>query len=166
VWCILIEDLGVVYILIASLPGDYMNRSPFLLVALLLLGCSRRQSNTGAPHPQSTAGGIVITAEDIQRSPGISLEQLLLAHVPGMTMTRAADGHMILHLRGTTTFLGNEEPLFVVNGIPLGPTATGNLGAINPRDIDTIEVLRDAAATAAYGIRGANGVILIKMKQG
>ncbi|HLZ44888.1 MAG TPA: TonB-dependent receptor plug domain-containing protein [Gemmatimonadales bacterium] len=147
-----------------------MNRRiarPFLSVACLLIACSHRQSNEQTPKPQSSAGGIVITADDIQRSPGMSLEQLLLAHVPGLTMTRAADGHMILHLRGTTTFLGDEEPLFVVNGIPLGPTAAGsNLNAINPQEIERIEVLRDAAATAAYGIRGANGVILITTKQG
>lgn len=136
------------------------------MVAFLLLACSRRQSNS-QPHPQSSAGGVVITAADIERSPGMSLEQLLLAHVPGLTMTRAPDGHMVLHLRGPTTFVGSEEPLIVVNGIPLGPTATGsNLNAINPQEIETIEVLRDAAATAAYGIRGANGVILIRMKQG
>lgn len=95
----------------------------------------------------------------------MSLEQLLLARVPGLTMTRASDGHMILHLRGTSTFLGDEEPLIVVNGIPLGPNAGGNLSAINPQDIETIQVLRDAASTAGYGVRGANGVILIRTKQ-
>jgi len=107
----------------------------------------------------------VITAEDIQRSPGMSLEQLLLAHVPGLSVSRAEDGRQILHLRGTSTFMGDEEALVVVNGIPLGPNAAGNLSAINPQDIESITVLRDAASTAAYGARGANGVILIRTKQ-
>jgi TonB-dependent SusC/RagA subfamily outer membrane receptor len=71
----------------------------------------------------------------------------------------------VLHLRGTTTLLGEQEPLFVVNDIPLGPGAGGNLAAIDPHDIETVQVLRDAAATAAYGVRGSNGVILIRTKQ-
>jgi len=95
----------------------------------------------------------------------MSLEQLLLARVPGLTVARAADGHAILHLRGETTIMGDEEPLIVVNGLPLGPSASGNLSAINPQDIESIQVLRDAATTSIYGIRGANGVILIRTKQ-
>src|SRR2546430_13385005 len=74
-------------------------------------------------------------------------------------------GRMVLHLRGETTFMGEEEPLVVVDGIPLGPNASGNLSAINPHDIESIQVLRDAATTSAYGVRGANGVILIRTKQ-
>jgi TonB-dependent SusC/RagA subfamily outer membrane receptor len=107
---------------------------------------------------------VVLTADDIQRLPGQTLEELLLARVPGLTLTRAADGHMVLRLRGTSTLMGEEEPLFIVNGIALGPNATGNLSAINPHDIDTVQVLRDAAATAAYGVRGSNGVIVIRTK--
>ena len=95
----------------------------------------------------------------------MSLEQLLLARVPGLTLLRTDDGRQILHLRGTTSFMGDEEALIVVNGIALGPNATGNLRAINPQDIESITVLRDAASTAAYGSRGANGVILIRTKQ-
>jgi TonB-dependent SusC/RagA subfamily outer membrane receptor len=107
----------------------------------------------------------VLTADDIRRAPGQSLEQLLLARVPGMTVTRAPDGHAVLHLRGTTTFMSDEEPLFIVNGIALAPNPAGNLAAIDPHDIETVQVLRDAASTAAYGVRGANGVIIIRTKQ-
>ncbi|MGH7522671.1 MAG: TonB-dependent receptor plug domain-containing protein [Gemmatimonadales bacterium] len=142
-----------------------MNRSsarPFVVVVLLLAACSHGRSGAPAPRPTS---GTIITADDIRRSPGMSLEQLLLARVPGLTSERAADGRTILHLRGTTTFLGDQEPLVVVNGIPLGPNASGNLNAISVQDIESIEVLRDGASTAAYGIRGANGVILIRTKQ-
>ena len=134
-----------------------------LSAVFLLAGCSRPSSRSESARP-SRSSEVVLTAEDIQRSPGQSLEQLLLAHVPGLTLTRAPDGRVILHLRGSTTFMGEEEPLFVVNGIPLGPNASGNLSAINPLDIDTVRVLRDAAATAIYGMRGANGVIVIQTK--
>lgn len=132
------------------------------LPLVLFVACAPRAVTKAPSRDGST---VVITAEDIERSPGQSLEQLLLAKVPGLYVTRARDGHTVLHLRGTTTLMGEEEPLFVVNGIPLGPTASGNLSAINPRDIETIEVLRDAAATAIYGVRGANGVIIITTKQ-
>jgi len=134
-----------------------------LSVTLLLAACSR-SSGTRSARP-SPSSDVVLTAEDIRRSPGQTLEQLLLAHVPGLTLTRARDGRTILQLRGATTLMGEQEPLFIVNGIPLGPNPSGNLSAINPHDIDTVELLRDAAATAAYGSRGANGVIVIRTKQ-
>lgn len=90
---------------------------------------------------------------------------MLIARVPGLTMTRSADGRAVLQLRGDNTIMGDAEPLFVVNGIPLGPAVSGNLGAIDIHDIETVQVLRDAAATAGYGVRGGNGVIIIRTKQ-
>jgi TonB-dependent starch-binding outer membrane protein SusC len=135
----------------------------FVTLALLLGACSHKQSGA-ARETRPQPAGTVITAEDIQRSPGMSLEQLLLARVPGLTLTRGANGRPILHLRGETTFMGEEEPLVVVDGIPLGPNPAGNLAAIDPHDIETVQVLRDAAATSVYGIRGANGVIIIRTK--
>ena len=107
----------------------------------------------------------VLTAEDISRSPGQSLEQLLLVHVPGLTLERGVDGRPVLHLRGPNTFMGSEEPLFVVNDVALGPAVSSNLSAVDIHDIETVQVLREAAATAAYGSRGANGVIIIRTKQ-
>lgn len=130
----------------------------------LLVSCSHRQS---ARDSQTAAlpPGTVLTAEDIRRSPGQSLEQLLLARVPGLTIERRADGGSKLILRGKNTIVGDDEPLFVVNGIALGAAVGGNLSAINIHDIETVQVLRDAAATSAYGVRGSNGVIIIRTKQ-
>lgn len=148
-----------------SLKGRSMTHLTRTILPLFLLAaCSYRTSRQSSQPDPNRPPGTVLTAEDIQRSPGQSLEQLLLARVPGLTLTRAPDGHAVLHLRGETTLMGEEEPLIVVNGIPLGPNA-GNLSAVDPHDIETVQVLRDAAATAAYGIRGANGVILIRTKQ-
>ena len=90
---------------------------------------------------------------------------MLIARGPGLTMTRSADGRAVLQLRGDNTIMGDAEPLFVVNGIPLGPAASGNLAAIDIHDIETVQVLRDAAATAGYGVRGGNGVIIIRTKR-
>ncbi|OLC40702.1 MAG: hypothetical protein AUH75_07425 [Gemmatimonadetes bacterium 13_1_40CM_4_65_7] len=88
-----------------------------------------------------------------------------MTRVPGLSLTRAPDGHLVIHIRGTSTLLGDEEPLFVVNGLALETPIGGNLWSINPHDIESITVLRDAASTAMYGVRGANGVIVIKTKQ-
>lgn len=135
-----------------------------LPVVMVFMACAHGRAGTRQSQSRPPAE-TVLTADDIQRSPGESLEQLLLARVPGLTLSRAPDGHAVLHLRGTTTILGDEEPLIVVNGIALGPNASGNLNAINPQDIESVQVLRDATNTAAYGVRGSNGVILIRTKQ-
>jgi len=141
------------------------NLSRAAWVACFLLGsCSHRQA-ANDPQAEPLPPGTVLTADDIRRSPGQSLEQLLLARVPGLTIDRAADGHTKLIIRGKNTLVGDDEPLFVVNGIPLGPNPWGNLSAINIHDIQTVQVLRDAAATSAYGVRGSNGVIIIRTKQ-
>lgn len=135
----------------------------FLPLLLVLAACSHRKAASATPD--SRPPNTVLTADDIRRSPGQSLEQLLLARVPGLTIERAADGHSKLVLRGKNTIIGDDEALFVVNDIPLGPAVSGNLSAVDIHDIETVQVLRDAVATAAYGVRGANGVIVIRTKQ-
>jgi len=134
------------------------------VACFLLVSCSHRQAGPDSPT-EARPPGTVLTADDIRRSPGQSLEQLLLARVPGLTIERAPDGHSKLIIRGKNTLVGDAEALFVVNGIPLGPAVGGNLSAINIHDIETVQVLRDAAATSAYGVRGSNGVIIIRTKQ-
>src|SRR5882724_1332670 len=134
-----------------------------LPVLFVFVACLHRSAERSSPDPRPP--GTVLTAEDIRRSPGQSLEQLLLARVPGLTFERAADGHTKLVIRGKNTILGDDEALFVVNGMPLGPAVSGNLAAIDIHDIETVQVLRDAVATAAYGVRGANGVIVIRTKE-
>jgi len=134
------------------------------VACFLLVSCSRHKAASNS-QPESRPPGTVLTADDIRRNPGQSLEQLLLARVPGLTIEKAADGHTKLIIRGKNTLVGDDEPLFVVNGIALGPGIGGNLSAINIHDIETVQVLRDAAATSVYGVRGGNGVIIIRTKQ-
>ena len=128
-----------------------------------LTGCAHH-NRTATPAPARSSAA-TITAADIDHAPGLSLEELLVTRVPGLSLTRARDGHLVIHIRGTSTLLGDEEPLFVVNGLALETPIGGNLWSINPHDIESITVLRDAASTAMYGVRGANGVIVIKTKQ-
>src|SRR5262245_38973355 len=120
----------------------------YLPVLLVVAACSHRTSESPSPSQESRPPGTVLTAHDIRRSPGQSLEQLLLTRVPGLTLERAADGHTKLVIRGKNTILGDDEALIVVNGIALGPAVTGNLAAVDIHDIETVQVLRDAAATA------------------
>src|SRR6266568_2276225 len=127
-----------------------------------LNGCAHR--NRTATPPPAPSSAATITADDIDHAPGLSLEQLLVTRVPGLSLTRARDGHLVIHIRGTSTLLGDQEPLFIINDLPVDNPVGGNLSSINPRDIESIQVLRDAASTAMYGLRGANGVIIIKMK--
>ena len=141
----------------------------FVLIAWLpACALHKRDPAVSQPPPSlqepKSASISTITAEDIEHAPGMSLEQLLVTRVPGLSLSRAPDGHLVIHVRGTTTLLGDQEPLFIINDLPVDNPVGGNLSSINPRDIESIQVLRDAASTAMYGLRGANGVIIIRMK--
>lgn len=131
------------------------------ILALIVgvMGCTQNSRSTAPAVP---VAGFGLTAEDIARSPGVPLEQLLAARVPGITITRASDGRTVMLVRGQSTLGEPQEPLFVVDGVPLGDPA--NFAAINRYDIASIIVLRDAASTATYGLQGSAGVILIKTK--
>ena len=134
------------------------------LVIVVIAGCAR--SRTAADDSrQSRPQNRMITAEDIERSPGISLEQLLVARIPGLRLARAADGRVAIHVRGPSTIVGDQEPLYVLDGIPLRSGSGGGFGGINPKDIASIELLSDPVNTAMYGVRGANGVIVITTKR-
>jgi TonB-dependent SusC/RagA subfamily outer membrane receptor len=137
---------------------------PTVLATLALVGCShvgRKPSPSPTPSPRAP-GRSAIRAEDIARSSALSIEELLMARVPGLTIIRAPDGRTVMQLRGVTSLNGDGEPLFVVNGLALG--SASSLGAISRFDIESIEVLKDPASTAAWGMRGSNGVIVIKTK--
>lgn len=88
-----------------------------------------------------------------------------MGRFPGVWVTRTPDGGIAIRIRGATSFRGGTEPLYVLDGIPIQPGPGGGLSGINPYDIASIEVLKDAASTAMYGVRGANGVIVIKTKR-
>ncbi len=142
---------------------------PAGVVMGLLAGCAR-SSDTGqgevrdAPD-ESRPSGVVVTAEDIERAPGQSIEEVLMSKFPGVQVERAADGGLVVRIRGRTSIRGSNEPLYVIDGMPIKPGPGGSLQGINPYDIETIEVLTDPASTTMYGVRGANGVIVIKTKR-
>jgi TonB-dependent SusC/RagA subfamily outer membrane receptor len=91
----------------------------------------------------------------------------MLARLPGVRVVQSTKLHggIEVRIRGSSSFQASEEPLFVLDGMPI-PSGDGQIFGINPNIIETITVLKDAGATAIYGSRGANGVILIKTKGG
>jgi TonB-dependent SusC/RagA subfamily outer membrane receptor len=141
---------------------------PVGLAMGLLSGCSHAtgtaQGNQGTPASDPAAGQ-TITAEDIERAPSRSIEQILMDRFPGVVVLRSSTGVLSIRIRGATTITGSTEPLYVIDGVAIRPGPGGSLEGINPYDIESIEVLKDAASTAMYGVRGANGVIVIKTKQ-
>ena len=116
------------------------------------------------PAPASSSRGTV-TASDISQDPGKSIEEVLAGRIAGVQVGRDATGVLTVRVRGGSSINGSNEPLYVIDGVAIQPGPGGSLAGINPSDIESIQVLRDAMATAAYGVRGANGVIVIKMKK-
>lgn len=96
-----------------------------------------------------------------QRSSPTSMADLLGGRFAGVDVIRLAAGGISVRIRGQRSMRGGGEPLYVVNGIPQHSVLNGVFEDISPRDVRSIEILKDAGATAAYGSRGANGVILI-----
>ncbi|PWV54173.1 TonB-dependent receptor [Chitinophaga sp. S165] len=121
----------------------------------------------------------VVKAADITNVPAVSPQQLLQGQVAGVNMTNSSGvlgNASLLRVRGTASITAGSQPMFVVDGVPLndgtystsfgGGAALNPLLEINPEDIASITVLKDAAAAAIYGSRGSNGVILIATKKG
>ncbi len=120
----------------------------------------------GTERKGSITGSISsITADDIQELPVTDAGNALQGRAAGVVAmssgSRPGDG-VTIRVRGRRSLTATNNPLFVVDGVPY----SGNINDINPRDIKSMEVLKDASATAIYGSRGANGVILISTVRG
>jgi TonB-dependent SusC/RagA subfamily outer membrane receptor len=135
---------------------------PVSLLVGLTSGCGHGRGKAAEQSPPPASS---VTSDDIERAPGQSLEELLQGRIAGVTVSRTADGGIAVRIRGQTSILGSNEPLYVLDGIPIQPGPDGSLTGISVYDIESIEVLKDAVSTAMYGGRGANGVIVIKTKR-
>ena len=114
----------------------------------------------------SNVAAQTITAETIDTRPNASLAQTLQGQVAGLNITTnngQPGGNSTINLRGINSIGGNSEPLFIIDGIPVDED---NFRSLNPNEIANVSVLKDAGATAIYGNRGANGVVIIKTKRG
>jgi TonB-dependent SusC/RagA subfamily outer membrane receptor len=135
---------------------------PVGLTVGLVSGCAR----SNAPAQPSPSRGSTVTSEDIDRTaPGRPIEEVLMGRVPGVIVERTANGGIAVRIRGAASFHASTQPLYVLDGIPIQHGPNGGLTGINPHDIASIQVLKDAVDTAIYGVRGGNGVILITTKR-
>lgn len=105
-----------------------------------------------------------IRAEDVGREV-TSIVDLIEGRLPGVHVRRLGNGEVSIRVRGAASLMGGGEPLFVIDGRTIMPPAGSALMAISPKDIVRIDVLKDAGATAIYGSRGSNGVIVITTRR-
>ncbi|MBT9484689.1 SusC/RagA family TonB-linked outer membrane protein [Sediminibacterium sp.] len=138
----------------------------------------------GSRKTKDVTGSVArVTEKDFNKGQIASPDQLLQGRTPGVLVTPSTGepgAAATINIRGTGSISGAQEPLYVIDGVPLiqggtlgsasgveGSTTPKNpLIFLNPNDIESITVLKDASAAAIYGSRGANGVILITTKQG
>ncbi len=137
---------------------------PLAVLVGLVSGCASGRSSGGNPREPGTA--TAVTGEDIERTPSVPVEELLMTKYPGVRISRSADGSLFIRIRGATSIQSSNEPLYIIDGTPVQPGPNGGLTGIAPNDIASIQILKDAAATTMYGVRGSNGVIIIKTKVG
>jgi TonB-dependent SusC/RagA subfamily outer membrane receptor len=150
------------------MPSTIRNPLVRTLAAVLLAACAgSNKPETNATPAAPARGGAAITAEDIQQNPGDPIEKLLMNKSPGVWVGRASDGNLAVRIRGGSSSLyGNNDPLYILDGSPIQAGPGGSLAGVNPYDIESIKVLKEAADITMYGSRGANGVIVIKTKRG
>src|ERR1051325_10143486 len=169
-----------------TLDGDRFRLEPVVLTG----------QATPLERRNATTATVQVTNDELTRAPAQSLEQAMQGKVPGATISMnsgAPGGGAQVQIRGVTSILGNGQPLFVLDGVIISndaisdgansvtgagsrssPSGIGGiqdalvnrLADLNPAEIESIEVLKSAAATAMYGSRATNGVVIIRSKRG
>jgi len=128
----------------------------------------------GSVQKEDLTGTVdLVTEKDFNDGPIVSAQQLISGKIAGVAVTSSSgapgEGQEI-RIRGTGSLSLNSSPLYVIDGVPIDNGGVGGsrnpLNLINPNDIESITVLKDASATAIYGSRGANGVIIVTTKKG
>lgn len=120
----------------------------------------------GTQRKEAVTGSVAsIRGDALREVPSSNITQALQGRIPGVEMSQTSTkpgATMQIRIRGTRSLNASNDPLVVLDGIPFA----GSLGDINPNDIKSIDILKDASATAIYGSRGANGVILVTTNKG
>jgi len=115
---------------------------------------------------KSSIASVTISSENIEARPNASFVQTLSGQVAGLninTQSGQPGANSTVRIRGISSINGDTEPLFIIDGAPVDQD---NFRSLNPNEIESVSVLKDAGATAIYGNRGANGVIIINTKSG
>lgn len=144
---------------------DLLNLEEVVVVAY---GVQKREASTGSVGE--------VKSSEIQNVPETSIEKMLSGKVAGVQVTASSGqpgANTQIRIRGISSINAGSEPLYVIDGIPVMSgdqsffTNTGNaLASLNPNDVESMTILKDAAASSIYGSRAANGVILITTKSG
>jgi len=120
-----------------------------------------------------TGSVVSVTNDAIEKSISTSIDQVLQGRAAGVQVTQNSGmpgGSASIRIRGTNSINSSNEPIFVIDGVIVGSGSSSNtenpLSSINPSDVLSMDILKDASATAIYGSRGANGVIIITTKRG
>lgn len=150
------------------------------LVASTAVGCGAARSEPRPPETPPEARGAagrsvasegtgavaVVDGDDLHGDPAPQLERMLEGRVAGVQIIQLPSGGISVRIRGYGSINGDMEPLYVVDGMVVHATAERGLYWLNPGDIRRIEILKDASTTSMYGVRGANGVVLIATRRG
>lgn len=128
----------------------------------------------GSVKKSDLSGSVVaVKAEEMNRGAVTSPQELIMGKVPGLSVAQPngqPGGGSTIRIRGGASLNASNDPLIVIDGIPVSndaaPGTPSALSTINPNDIETFTVLKDASATAIYGSRASNGVIIIQTKKG
>ena len=120
----------------------------------------------GTQVKEAVTGSVAsIGGKELNEVPAANITQALQGRLPGVELTQTSSkpgAAMQIRIRGTRSLTGSNDPLVVLDGVPFA----GSIGDINPSDIKSVDILKDASATAIYGSRGANGVILVTTLKG
>ena len=119
-------------------------------------------------QPDEQIAGAVNSLESEEESGGsfATMVDMLRGRVPGLQIAETPSGEISIRIRGDSSVLAYEEPLLVVDGVTIPAFSfSSTLRSMNPRDVASIQVLKDAGSTSIYGSRGAHGVILITLKR-
>jgi TonB-dependent starch-binding outer membrane protein SusC len=139
-----------------------MTSSEKVLDAVVVQGYGRKTSKV-----KNASSVVTVGSKNIEGRPNINFLQTLQGQVPGASIAfnsgSPGSNKIDVIIRGESTINGSKDPLYVIDGVPLNQAFFRNL---NPNDIESSSVLKDAAATAIYGNRGTNGVIVINTKKG
>jgi len=119
-------------------------------------GCHKNRETNPSP---------VVSRQEIEDKQGESIEKQIQSKSPGVIVTRTPDGGIAVNIRGSASVNSGNQPLYVIDDVPMQAGPDGALVGINPHDIESIAVLKNPEDTGIYGSRGANGVILIKTRK-
>lgn len=156
-----------------------MGRSPsiarfacLIFVATLSVAACRRPTEDPVANPGpfvpppavATGSAGTVEAEEVRDQKVVNPVEMIQGRIAGVEVTQLPTGGISVRIRGGSSVTLSNEPLYVIDGMPTTVEQGGAISWLSPHDIDRIQVLKDAASTAFWGSRGANGVVVITTK--